>query len=77
MDVEGGHQLVGLVGGDVNETSVFEGRGEFLAGSVTGGVRIGLFGGDSVGFHPSEGVVHKSSVASIVSVFGAVDQSLF
>lgn len=77
LEVQGGDQLVGRVLGHVHEAGVFEGRGEGLASSVTGGVRVGFLSRDSVGFDPLECLVHKSSVASLVSVLAAVYQGLF
>ncbi len=73
LQVERGHQLVGLVGRHVHEAAVFEGGSELLAFSVTRGVGVGLLSRDSVRLHPVEGVVHKASVAPVVAVFGAVD----
>ena len=77
LEVQGGDQLVGGVLGHVHKTGVFEGGGEGLASSVTGGVRIGFLSRDSVGLDPFECLVHKTSVAALVSVLAAVHQGLF
>lgn len=54
-----------------------EGRGEGLAGPVSGSVWVGGLGWDPVLLDPVEGGVHQAPVAPLVPVLGTVHQGLF
>lgn len=62
---------------NITETNVFENRVVSVASSFTGGVRISVFSRESVLFNIFETIIHQASIASIVSIMRAVNQSLF
>jgi hypothetical protein len=70
LDVNGGGELINITGGDINERGDFVFTSGGFAFLVNGFVGIFGFGGDSVINNELETLVHKTSVATLVSVFG-------
>jgi len=68
--------LGSLVGTSVKATFLKAGV-NFFAFAIASSVSVVSFGGNSVLLNPLKGVVHEATIATLVSVFGAIDQSLF
>ena len=49
----------------------------FLALTISSSVRISRFQGNTIVHNVFESLVHQTTVATLVSVFGAIDESLF
>lgn len=66
------------VGSNISVSLVLDSDGEFLARATLSSVWVSSFGGDTVVSNVLEGVVHKTTIATQVTVWlGAVNQLLF
>jgi hypothetical protein len=68
LEVNGGGELVNITGGDIDESTDLEVTTLALAFLVNSLVRVFVFSGDTVVLNEGETLVHKTSVASLVSV---------
>jgi len=64
----GGGELVGITLGNVFVSGDLEVSSVDLAFLVSGNVFVFVFAGNSVFFNVFEGLVHKSSIASLISL---------
>lgn len=78
LDLDGTQEAVAVARSDISVSAdgVFSSLDTLTSGLNTS-VGVSSFGGDTVGLNVSESVVHKTTVASVVSVSGAVNQVLF
>jgi len=75
---DGGSQLVGASLLDVSVSGDFEVSGLDFAFLVSGNIGVFVFSGDTVFHDEFEGIVHKSSIASLViEACGAVNKLRF
>jgi len=66
----GGSELINISGSNIGEAGNFESSSLNFTFVISWFVRVGSFSGNSVFFNVLESLVHKSSVTSLVSLFG-------